>query len=68
MEEKKKPTKTYSREIAVILLGSLLYFGHADKVSALEYLSVPFSFFAVAAFGFKADVIKDALNARNLEK
>ena len=59
-----KPKKTYAREIACVLLASLLYFGYVGQDSTLEILVGPFTIFAVTAFGFKSEVVKEAINAR----
>ena len=58
------PKKTYAREVACVLLASLLYFGYVGQDTTLEILVWPFSTFAVAAFGFKSDTIKEAVNGR----
>lgn len=63
-----KSSKTYAREISCVLLASLLYFGYVGDTELVEVLVWPFVSFAVAAFGFKAEVIKEALNGRKLKE
>ncbi len=63
-----KPKKTYARELACVLLLSMLYFGYKGEVELVEALVWPFISFAVAAFGFKTEVVKEAVAGRNLRK
>lgn len=56
--------KTYYREVASILLLSLLYFGFVGQNETLEVVTWPFITFGIAAFGLKSDTIQEAINAK----
>lgn len=43
--------KTWKREVAFIMLVSLLYFGYVNSVQVLEILTLPFTLFVSWAFG-----------------
>lgn len=60
-----KPKKTFARELASALLLSLVYLAHEGDVEVVEVLVWPFISFAILAFGFKADVVKSAIEGRN---
>ena len=54
-----KRSRTYSRQIATILFLFLGYLAYNDKIEALKALTLPFTTFALFAFGFKQPVVSD---------
>lgn len=58
MTEKKK-NKTWSRELATLLLLFVCYVAFNGSIDILEIIVWPFVAFAMAAFGFKQEVVKD---------
>jgi len=59
-----KKTRTWAKEFSAILFAALIYFGYVGQTDVLEILVWPFTTFAVAAFGFKSDTIKEAVAVR----
>lgn len=50
-------SRTYSRQVATVLLLFLGYLAYDDKVESLKVLAVPFTGFALFAFGFKQEAV-----------
>ena len=60
-------SRTYSREIAVVLFIFLGYLAYAEKTEELRILTPPFTVFGLFAFGFKQPVLDKWVQQRSPE-
>lgn len=57
-------TKTWGRELSVVLILILGYLAYSDKMEALGLLVWPFMLFVMQAFGFKQEAITNFLGKK----
>ena len=62
-----KPKKTWTREVAMILLGCLIYLGFNGQTEELSIVVWPFTVFAMAAFGFKQPTVEGYFSKDRME-
>jgi hypothetical protein len=59
--------RTWSREVAVLLLVCLMYLGYTGQTEELSIVVWPFITFALAAFGFKQPPVEGFFSKERME-